>query len=352
MHLAQKSVPLLMTTSSFCDIVQGMQEIPLSADFAVQAKKFLQKTSFFSGWTDSELDEIMMHCQANEFEDGSIIFTPEENGSKVYLLLNGSAEVLSPDKKTALAEFVAGELFGEIALLTGKPHDAYAIARKQARILEFPKDGVPLETLFHDKPRILAHLFQSLLIFTSQRTRAANLLIKENSPVVRELRNQVYSDKLSGLFNCTYLEESFAEFCKEPFALIMMKPDNFKQINDSFGHEAGDTALIFIAGHLKKAFSENTILARYEGNEFAVLTHLYADKESARTFADKIKHELETLDLSHLFNGEKIFLSMSLGIVLFPQHGKIYTDVVTRCSGIPLVGRQRGGSMILFPEDI
>ena len=127
-----------------------MQEIPLSADFAVQAKKFLQKTSFFSGWTDSELDEIMMHCQANEFEDGSIIFTPEENGSKVYLLLNGSAEVLSPDKKTALAEFVAGELFGEIALLTGKPHDAYAIARKQARILEFPKDGVPLETLFRE----------------------------------------------------------------------------------------------------------------------------------------------------------------------------------------------------------
>ena len=341
-----------MTTCSFCDIVQGMQEIPLSEDLALQAKKFLQKTSFFSGWTDSELDEIMMHCQMNEFEDGSTIFTPEETGSRVYLLLNGSAEVLSPDKKTALAEFVAGELFGEITLLTGKPHDAYAIAHNQARVLEFPKDGVSLETLFHDNPRILAHLFQSLLIFTSQRTRAANMLIKENSPVVRELRNQVYSDKLSGLFNRTYLEESFSEFCKEPFALIMMKPDNFKQINDSFGHEAGDTALIFIAGHLKKAFSEHTVLVRYEGNEFAVLTHLYTDKESARAFAEKIKKELETLDLSHLFNGEKIFLSMSLGIVLFPQHGKIYTDIVTRCSGMPLIGRQRGGSMILFPEDI
>ena len=260
--------------------------------------------------------------------------------------------MLSPDKKTALAEFVVGELFGEITLLTGKPHDAYAVAHKQARVLEFPKDGVPLEALFHDNPRILAHLFQSLLIFTSQRTRAANMLIKENSPVVRELRNQVYSDKLSGLFNRTYLEESFSEFCKEPFALIMMKPDNFKQINDSFGHEAGDTALIFIAGHLKKAFSENTVLVRYEGNEFAVLTHLYTDKDSARTFAEKIKNELETLDLSHIFNGEKIFLSMSLGVVLFPQHGKIYTDIVTRCSGIPLIGRQRGGSMILFPEDM
>ena len=57
-----------MTTCLFCDIVQGMQEIPLSEDLALQAKKFLQKTSFFSGWTDSELDEIMMHCQMNDFE--------------------------------------------------------------------------------------------------------------------------------------------------------------------------------------------------------------------------------------------------------------------------------------------
>lgn len=341
-----------MTPHHFYAIVSTMQKSPLSADLNVKAKKFLQKTSFFSGWTNEELDEIMPYTLSSNFEDGGTIFTPEETGSKIYLLLEGSVEVLSPDKKTVLAEFVPGELFGEIALLTRQPHDAFAIAHKQAQLLEFPKEGVPLETLFHNEPRILAHLFQSLLMFTAQRTRAANMLIKENSPVVRELRNQVYSDKLSGLFNRTYLEESFSEFCKEPFALIMMKPDNFKHINDTFGHEAGDTALIFIASHLKKNFSENTVLARYEGNEFAVLTHVHAGREAARAFAQTIKTNLETLDLSHLFNGEKIFLSMSLGVVLFPEHGKTYTDIVTACSGIPLTGRQRGGSMILFPEDL
>ena len=341
-----------MTPPPFYGIVSGMQALQLSADLTLQAKQFLQKTSFFSGWTDEELDEIIQHSRTTAFDDGETIFTPVENGSRVYLLLNGGVEVLSPDKKNILAEFVAGELFGEIALLTGKPHDAFAIAYKQARLLEFPKDGVPLETVFSNKPHLLAHLFQSLLIFTSQRTRAANMLIKENSPVVRELRNQVYSDKLSGLYNRTYLEESFAEFCKSPFALIMMKPDNFKQINDTFGHEAGDTALIFIAGFLKKTFSENTILVRYEGNEFAVLTHVHADRAAARSFAEKIKTALETLDLSHIFNGEDLRLSMSLGVVLFPEHGKTYTDIVTQCSGMPLTGRQHGGSMILFPEDI
>lgn len=329
-----------------------MHEIPLSEGIAEQAKLFLQKTSFFTGWTYEELDEILLHSQVYECADGSTIFTPEDSGRKIYLLLNGSVEVLSPDKQTPLAAFVSGELFGEIALLTGKPHDAYAIACRQARVLTFPKDGVPLKSLFCDKPRLLAHIFQSLLIFTAQRTRAANILIKENSPLVRELKNQVYSDKLSGLFNRTYLEESFAEFCKKPFTLIMLKPDNFKLINDNFGHETGDTTLIFIAGHLKKIFSDSAVLARYEGNEFALLTHQYTDKEGAASFAAAVKRELENLDISHLLNGEKFFLRISIGVTLFPLHGTTHADIVLRCSGIPLIGRQRGGSVILFPEDI
>ncbi|MGP1576520.1 MAG: GGDEF domain-containing protein [Treponema sp.] len=329
-----------------------MQALELSADLINQAKTFLPQTSFFSGWTNEELDEIMPHTQIVTFENGGTIFTPEENGSRIYLLLHGSVEIFSPDKKSLLAAFVSGELFGEIALLTRKPHDAFAIAHKEACLLEFPKDGLPLETVFNDKPRILAHLFQSLLIFTAQRTRAANMLIKENSPVVQELRNQVYNDKLSGLFNRTYLEEYFSEFCKNPFALIMFKPDNFKYINDTYGHEVGDTALVAIAAHLKKTFSDSCILARYEGNEYALITHTHTDKETARSFAETVKKEFETLDLSRLFNGENIFLSISVGVVLYPVHGKTYKDIVTLCSGIPLTGRQRGGSMILFPEEL
>ena len=329
-----------------------MQESQLSTDFAFQAKKFLQKTSLFSGWSETELDEIIAHAEIRAVEAGSIIFTPEEKGSRIYLLLDGSIEIISPNKRSVVAEFVAGELFGEIALLTKKPQEAFAIAHKNVHVMEFPKDGQPLENVFSDEPRIRAHLLQSFLIFTAQRTRASNMLIKENSPVVQELRNQVYSDKLTGLLNRTYIEEYFQEFCKNPFALIMMKPDNFKQINDTFGHEAGDAALVFIGGHLKKLFAENAVLARYEGNEFAVLTHTHADRAEARAFAEQIKDELEHLDISRIFNGCPFFLSMSLGVVLYPEHGKTLTEIVSLCSGMPLTGRQRGGSVILFPEDL
>jgi len=317
-----------------------------------QKIKALSNTPLFAGWDEVYLKDIADKAGVDSYQKGDIIFRQNTKGDRFYIIVEGNVIILSPEDNSVLAEFVSGEMFGETAMLTQEEQKAIASANENSIILSFPKDGIPMEEVFKDNPVTYAQLLKSFLVMVSRRTRKANSLIKENSPIMQELQKQVYGDKLTGLLNKAYLEENIADFMKSSFSLIMMKPDNFKQINDSFGHEAGDTALIFIAGHLKKAFSENTILVRYEGNEFAVLTHLYADKESARTFAEKIKHELETLDLSHLFNGEKIFLSMSLGVVLFPQHGKIYTDIVTRCSSIPLVGRQRGGSMILFPEDI
>jgi len=329
-----------------------MQKSELTTEIGMQAKQFLHKTSLFSSWSEQDLDEILVHAHIVTLADGSVIFTPEEIGSKIYLLLKGSVEIFSPDKKTVLAEFVAGELFGEIALLTKKPQTAFAIAHKEVCLLAFPENGTPIETVFKDKPRILANLFRSLLIFTSQRTRAANTLIKENSPVVRELRNQVYNDKLTGLFNRTYLEETFAEFCKAPFALIMLKPDNFKYINDTFGHEVGDTALTFIAAHLKKVFAQDNVVARYEGNEFALITHNHVQKAAAKEFARTIQQELETLDLSHILKRDDVHLSISLGVILYPEYGKTIADIITVCAALPLAGRQRGGSLILFPEEL
>ncbi len=327
-----------------------MKKVALPQEAYNTAKSFLQSSSFFSGWSETDLDAIMQHTQTLQYEDGSVIFQPNDHGARLYLLLNGNVEILSPNKKNILAEFVTGELFGEISLLNGKPQDVFAIARKNTQLVEFPKDGASLESLYSDTPEILVRLYQSLLIFTSQRTRAANTLIKENSPVVRELRNQVYNDKLTGLYNRTYLHESFTELSKDPFALIMMKPDNFKYINDTFGHEAGDSALVLMGAQLKKRFSNDAVLVRYEGNEFAVLTYLHTEREDAYAFAQTIKTELETFDLSRLFNGEKVFLSMSLGVVLYPEHGKT-DDIINLCAGMPLIGRHQGGSVILFPED-
>nr|WP_255803484.1 GGDEF domain-containing protein [Treponema denticola] len=241
-------------------------------------------------------------------------------------------------------------MFGETAMLTQDEQKAIASANEDTIILSFPKDGVPMEDVFEDNPVTYAQLLKSYLVMVSRRTRKANSLIKENSPIMQELQKQVYGDKLTGLLNKAYLEENIADFMKSSFSLIMVKPDNFKAINDTYGHEKGDACLTFIGNHLSHFLDTDSVLIRYQGNEFAVLTPDQG-RDGAASLAEKIKAELENLDISPVLNSP-FKLSMSLGILLYPDTKIEKTEFIKQCAEMPLIGRARGGSQILFEEDI
>ena len=207
-----------------------------------------------------------------------------------------------------------------------------------------------MEEVFKNNPVTYAQLLKSYLVMVSRRTRKANSLIKENSPIMKELQKQVYGDKLTGLFNKAYLEENIADFMKSSFSLIMMKPDNFKAINDTYGHEKGDACLTFIGNYLSHFLDTDSVLMRYQGNEFAVLTPELG-RDGAANLAEKIKEKLENLDISPVLNSP-FKLSMSLGILLYPDTKIEKTEFIKQCAEMPLIGRARGGSQILFEEDI
>jgi diguanylate cyclase (GGDEF)-like protein len=83
-------------------------------------------------------------------------------------------------------------------------------------------------------------------------------------------------DQLTGLFNRGYFDESFARLVADqrsgrPFTVAIIDLDDFKSVNDRYGHAAGDEALRFAAGRLREAFRDEDIIARYGGEEFAVI---------------------------------------------------------------------------------
>jgi len=83
------------------------------------------------------------------------------------------------------------------------------------------------------RPKLFAKVLHAFLTTVAQRIRATNRLITENVPWVKELRRQALTDTHTGLFTKPYLEEEYRSFLVEPTALIMLKPDNFKQMNDT-----------------------------------------------------------------------------------------------------------------------
>jgi len=94
-----------------------------------------------------------------------------------------------------------------------------------------------------------------------------------------------YTDVLTGLWNKAYLRKSFEKYVtiqKHVSALIILDLDDFKQINEKYGHSEGDRALQYMANTIEETFrsSDQTVLCRYGGDEFVVLLP-YTDSEDA-----------------------------------------------------------------------
>src|SRR5208337_1651084 len=98
-------------------------------------------------------------------------------------------------------------------------------------------------------------------------------LISEKAPWIEDLKRQLLRDKLSGLYNRAYLEEELPRLVAagRPVSLLVVKPDNFKTINDTCGHEAGDKTLVLIAEALKSCLTEGDLGIRYRGDEYCAV---------------------------------------------------------------------------------
>ncbi len=169
---------------------------------------------------------------------------------------------------------------------------------------------------------------------------------------MQELKKQVYRDKLTGIFNQTFLIEKLRQLVvhKEEFSLIITKPDNFKDLNDSYGHEAGDQVIKILARRLRDFIGDDESVVRYKGNAMAVILHSTSRIE-AKEEGIRIRDFINLLDLKKVTKGKSFKMSASVGISLCPEHGNDPEALIFNTHELPLLGRQRGGNLILFPED-
>ncbi len=133
--------------------------------------------------------------------------------------------------------------------------------------------------------------------------------------------NETINDKLTGLFNRPYFDEAFnlqvalAKRYQEEFTILFLDIDNFKEVNDTYGHLAGDTALREISAIILKEKRDSDIAARFGGEEFVLLMS-HTDNVSAFIFAERLRKQVEMLEISHL--GQVFKLTVSGGIASFP----------------------------------
>jgi len=147
--------------------------------------------------------------------------------------------------------------------------------------------------------------------------RPLKLHLAERKMLERKLREASITDELTGLLNRRGFRILSEQQCKVAMrskcgiSLIYTDIDDMKLINDEFGHDEGDQALINTASILKKTFRESDIIGRMGGDEFAVFLTNDSEPNSENII---IKHVLEKLKSFNEENQHKYKLTLSMGI--------------------------------------
>lgn len=161
------------------------------------------------------------------------------------------------------------------------------------------------------------------------------------------LTEWAYTDAVTGLANrrlfCDRLTHALVRAARDDrdAALLFIDLDRFKAINDSLGHEAGDDVLRNMAKLLRGAVRQTDTVARFGGDEFAVLLEYLEDFSRVDLVAKKV---LSALDAGFTVQRSPVKVTASIGVGLFPIHA-ITGDALLRCADYAmLLAKQSGGN--------
>ena len=175
--------------------------------------------------------------------------------------------------------------------------------------------------------------------------------IDKRNYVEEQLTHEVLHDSLTGLANRTYLGQRFTQVLEEvtnsttfDYSVLFLDLDNFKVVNDIFGHTIGDFALLELGSRLHKCIRGCDILARFGGDEFVILLeNNLANEQHDENYAISIANTiLEELERPYYYQNRKILLNCSIGIVQSIKGYKNSEDVF-KDADIAMYAAKRNG---------
>mgnify|MGYP001823754800 CR=1 FL=1 len=159
--------------------------------------------------------------------------------------------------------------------------------------------------------------------------------------------NSAINDGLTGLYNRTYfmrfLEQEILRSNRQgyPIGLLMIDLDDFKQVNDTLGHLAGDKVLQDMARLLRDSVREIDLAARYGGEEFAVVFP-YADPKGLHKAALRVLSKVRTHCFFSDLPAAMGQITASMGLAFYPQHGASAAELIEAADTMLYEAKQNG----------
>ncbi len=175
----------------------------------------------------------------------------------------------------------------------------------------------------------------------------------QNAHYVERVKQLAFRDGLTGIFNRRYFEMRVAEEIERArrygagMAVLMIDIDQFKRLNDEFGHLLGDEVLRQVSSLLHQQLRKIDVVCRYGGEEFAILLS-QTNPQHALGVAEKLR----TLTEGWQFPGVPRPVTISGGAAAYPEHGTTRDELVRAADAALYMAKQAGRNRVMLPPEV
>lgn len=287
------------------------------------------------------LQDLLQQCQYRHLIADEVLLSAEEENQYLYILIKGRLVIqLSDHEEIPLAMVEPGECVGEMSIIDSRVPSVLVRACEDTTVLVIEQDTLwRMVSVSHEIAR-------NLLYIMSERLRYSNLVIADSLEMQRKYQRYATTDALTGLHNRGWLDDAFdreiqrSERDQLPLALIMIDVDDFKQFNDVYGHLAGDRVLVTVAQFIRHPLRPNDLVARFGGEEFAVLLP-ETTLENAVVIAERLREHVSKADPGVVDSKQLPRVTISLGVAKrYPQYS---LDMMIAAADVAMYHAKRNG---------
>ena len=173
-------------------------------------------------------------------------------------------------------------------------------------------------------------------------------IVVENSLLYKELEKINQRDPLLGIYNRKYFFELLDKNAKKEenkFAIVMIDIDDFKKVNDTYGHQFGDKILINTANIVTSCIDSQDIFARYGGEEFILYISDFTTEDSVYNKIEIIRRTLQNSKVR--FNNENKYVTASFGILYFPLNSVEINELISKADDLLYKAKKSGKNRVL-----
>ena len=167
----------------------------------------------------------------------------------------------------------------------------------------------------------------------------------------------IFEDELTGLYNRRYLyhylqsKVNWAELEQSPLTLLMMDLDHFKQINDNYGHQIGDDALVWLSTLLKKSAGNAGLPIRFAGDEFMILLR-DTDRQASLKFGEDLVGFVDGSAFQPQGAGENLNLTISLGVATAPEDARSAKALIHQADTALYAAKKNGRNQMVNAAEV